>query len=72
MAEYHGEDPVAESIVSAKRRLTELKLDALLDEKSNPADIGDIDALGDEVLAGLDRMQPVDRGNNVRVNPVAG
>jgi len=72
MAEYHDGDPVAERIVAAKRRLTELRLDALLHEKGNPADIDDIDALGDEVLALLDRMHPVDRGNNFRVNPVAG
>ncbi|MBW4705200.1 hypothetical protein [Micromonospora sp. RL09-050-HVF-A] len=70
MAECY--DPVVERILAAKRRLTELKLDALLHEKVNPAGIDDIDALGDEVLAELDRRQPIDRGNNFRVNPVAG
>jgi len=69
MTPDHDEDLTIERIVSAKRRLTDLKLRVLLDEEPGT---DDIDAVADEVLAGLDRLRPVDRGNTVRVDPVAG
>ncbi|MEU6022625.1 hypothetical protein [Micromonospora sp. NPDC047134] len=54
MASAHDDDPVVQAIVSAKRRLTDLKLEAMLRPEAPTLRIHDIDALADEVVAGLD------------------
>ena len=59
MASGHDDDVVVQAIVSAKRRLTDLKLDAMLRAEAPTPRIHDIDALADEVVAGLDGQRPV-------------
>jgi hypothetical protein len=66
------DDAATERIVAAKRRLTDLRFRALLDQDQPMADADDLDAVADEILAGLDHRRPLERDTTVRVNPVAG
>lgn len=59
MASEHDDDPVVQAIMSAKRRLTDLKLEAMLHPDAPTPQVHDIDALADEVVAGFDGRQPV-------------
>ncbi|WP_431728075.1 hypothetical protein [Verrucosispora sp. TAA-831] len=58
MASDHDDDPVVQAIVTAKRRLTDLKLEAMLRPEAPTPRIHDIDTLADEVVAGLDGQRP--------------
>jgi hypothetical protein len=51
----YGDDVVVRSIVDLKRQLTELKLEALRrsDEGGPTPDVNDIDAIVEEVAAGM-------------------
>lgn len=59
MASEYDDDSVVQAIMASKRRLTDLKIEAMLYTDTPMPQVHDIDALADEVVARMDGQRPV-------------